>query len=271
MSVSSNYFHLNQGEIEYITFGTGKELLICIHGFGDRAQLYEVLPSLGIKYTVYAFSLPFHGDTQWKKKKYSIDDIRNIIDLIREQSGKERFSLMGYSMGGKIVLGNIEHYAHFLDQVYLCASDGIKTHIFFDVSNLPYWFVKTVKILMRAPRIMFKIVDWVYKRGIFTKFLYDFTYNHFKTTKQRRRFFGTSESSRKISPNLEQVQTVLNTFNIPVEMFFGVRDEVIFMSGAKRFAAGIEQCNFYELDKGHLLIDEDLNSLLEEKVLISEK
>ena len=52
--------------IHYLSMGSGKQILIALHGYGDNAALYKVLlPSLGNRYTIYAIDLPYHGRTRW--------------------------------------------------------------------------------------------------------------------------------------------------------------------------------------------------------------
>ncbi|OHX67219.1 alpha/beta fold hydrolase [Flammeovirga pacifica] len=258
------YLTLEEGNIECLEFGHGEQLLICIHGFSDNASLFRHIAPAWVKtHTMVAFSLPFHGETEWIPSRFSSRNIHRIIRLILQKYNKERFSLLGYSMGGKISLYCYQRYfSHKIDRLILCASDGLKTHTLYDVSKLPRWYIELMMVLMRFPKVMFKLVGFIYRRGWLSKFLYDFFVNHFETKKQRRRFFGVATSSRFMKPDLSEIIQSLNEQNIPVEMYFGERDEVIIMDGAIQFSSKLNNVKFHQLPKGHLLIDEDLCELM---------
>ena len=259
MQIEAGFIPYKNSQIEYRKVGKSKQLLIIFHGFGDKAALFDViLPTLGEKYQAWALSLPYHGKTNWQEGKFYKEDLYFLIDKIRELSGKERFTLMGYSMGGKIVLNMLEKYAPHLDKIILLASDGIKTHKLYDIHALPLIYIQFFKFLMKRPKLFFKTAKYFYKRNILTKFLYDFTKNHFSTPEQRQRFFMIYDSLRAFKPNLSSIKQLLNQYSIPVFLFLGIRDEVILPETAKELSHELNDCQVFWLDKGHLLIDEDL-------------
>lgn len=269
MTISSNtpkhfFLPLEKGNIECLQFGKGNKLLICIHGFGDSVNLFRAIaPAWEEDHTVIAFSLPYHGKTEWKPSHFSSRNIKEVIDAILQNYNKETFSILGYSMGGKFTMYCLQkYYSDKIEKLILCASDGLKTHILYDVSKLPRWFLEGMMLLMRFPKAMFKLVGIMYHRDFLSKFLYDFFMNHFETKEQRRRFFGVAKSSRYMSPNLQEVASQINHQKIPVDMYFGERDEVILIDGALQFSELLNDVRFYKLEKGHLLIDEDLCILM---------
>ncbi|GAB4341557.1 MAG: hypothetical protein OHK0038_21300 [Flammeovirgaceae bacterium] len=244
----------------------GDQLLIMFHGFGDSAHLFKnISEALKVKFTVYALSLPYHGATVWIPNIFSRKDIENLIRLILEREQKQRFSILGYSMGGKISLCMIETFAPLINAVFLFAPDGIKTHPLYDTSRLPMWFLRLARCLMTMPRLFFGIAKIGFRFGILSQFLYDFTLNHFETQTQRRRFFSVSHSIKDFIPNISLIQSLLNQYQIPVELFYGKRDEVILIEGAKEFILPLKNASLQVLDKGHLMIDDDLNHLLLQK------
>lgn len=264
-----------QSKVELLKFGQGKELLILIHGFGDSAQLFRpFVPAFEEQYTAYAISLPYHGETDWKPGFFDKQDLINIINTLCEQEGKERFTLLGYSLGGKISLSLVEPFADRLGKLLLFGPDGIKTHKLYDVTNLHPAFLASAKLLMRVPTLFFAVARLMHRRGILSKFLYDFTLNHFSTERQRRRFFCISRSVYFFVSDLRKVKTILNQHQIPVRLFYGKRDEVIILKGAFEFQEGLNDCQLYQLDKGHLMIDEEVCEFLKglrDKELISIK
>jgi predicted alpha/beta-fold hydrolase len=99
----SSFLEMPSGKIHCLTFGSGPELLIALHGFSDRARMFAVLePALSENYTVVAVDWPLHGQTHWTPNTFSKQDLLDIIRRILANHGKERFSLMGFSFGARL-------------------------------------------------------------------------------------------------------------------------------------------------------------------------
>lgn|GEM_PF-650866 len=267
MEIQTGFITYKDSCIEYRKLGQDKPLIVLFHGFGDKAALFDpILNTLSQKFEVWAISLPYHGHTDWQEGTFSKDDINWLINYLLRHTNKERLSLLGYSMGGKIVLNMLQDFASITDQVILLAPDGIKTHLLYDIHSVPLIYINFFKFLMKRPRLFFKTAKFFYKKRLLTKFLYDFTKNHFSTAEQRQRFFMVSDSIRTFKPNLTLTKTLLKRYQIPVNLFLGVRDEVILPETAKIFSVDLQNCSVKWLDKGHLLVDEDLNEPLLEAI-----
>lgn len=269
--LTKKFFTYKNSKISYHSWGKGKEVLILFHGFGDRAALFDVLEtSLGQHYKAFAISFPYHGHTEWKEGFFTKTDIVNFIKIILEKEKASSFSILGYSMGGKITMNMVEVFADQINKVILLAPDGIKTHPLYDIHGLPLWFIRLFKFLLKRPKTFFKLNKVIYKWGFLSKFLYDFTKNHFSTTPQRERFFNVSESIHDFKPDLNKLKMILNQKNIPLEMFLGERDEVILPESGEILKEGLKNCQVTFLPKGHLLVDEDLNKVFNSRIFNSE-
>jgi pimeloyl-ACP methyl ester carboxylesterase len=260
VEIKEGFIAYKNSQIEYRRLaGNTEKIIILFHGFGDKAFLFDpILPVLAKKYDAWAVSFPYHGKTDWKEGKFYKEDLAFLINKIREITGKNRLSLLGYSMGGKIVLNMLQDFAKLTDEVILLAPDGIRTHKLYDIHALPLLFIEFFKFLMKRPKLFFKTAKLFHEKGLLTKFLYDFTKNHFGTPEQRQRFFMVYESLRAFKPDLVTLKKQLIHFNIPIYLFLGERDEVILPATAEALSHDLPNCRVTWLDKGHLLIDEDL-------------
>ncbi|MBX2840213.1 MAG: alpha/beta hydrolase [Flammeovirgaceae bacterium] len=266
--MNSGFFPYKNSTVSYRQWGKGKEILILFHGFGDKAALFDVMePSFGNHYKAYAISLPYHGFTEWKEGLFNKEDIESFIRIILEKENASTFTILGYSMGGKITINMVEIFPDQIKKIFLLAPDGIKTHPLYDIHGLPIWFIRFFKYLLKRPKTFFKLNKVIYKCGFLSKFLYDFTKNHFSTPQQRDRFFNVSESIHDFKPDLEKLKILLNQKDIPVEIFLGERDEVILPESGKIFKERLNNCKVTFLPKGHLLVDEDLNMVFNELIL----
>ncbi|NOU50193.1 alpha/beta hydrolase [Pseudoalteromonas sp. JBTF-M23] len=87
------------------TFGDGKEVVICVHGWLDNSNSFKpMLSSIDAKYTYIAIDLMGHGQSQWRSADahyYFVDyvyDLLNIIDQLQVPS----CHLVGHSLGAMV-------------------------------------------------------------------------------------------------------------------------------------------------------------------------
>ncbi|MEO8713275.1 MAG: hypothetical protein ABI405_14180, partial [Parafilimonas sp.] len=77
--------------INYYVFGTGNEILFCLHGYGEDGKSFAFLEThLGNTYTLYAIDFPFHGATEWNERQgFSTGDLIIIMQLIQPDINKK--------------------------------------------------------------------------------------------------------------------------------------------------------------------------------------
>lgn len=265
--MKSDFLRYEESDVHFIKFGSGKRLLIALHGFGDRASLFQSLEeALSPYYTVYAIDLPYHGLTRWHKSFFTKTDIANLIRLIAKQEQQESFSLMGYSFGGRIVQTLLFEFVEWLEHVYLIAPDGIQTKWMFNLTLMPNWLRLVTKNLLREPHWFMRFLEIVYRRGLISKFIHDFAYNHIKTEERRERIFCTWISLNDFANNPKKVKKLLADSRLPVDLYFGRRDEVIPVSAGEWLSKDLENVHLHILEEGHLLVDKELNALLKQQL-----
>jgi pimeloyl-ACP methyl ester carboxylesterase len=113
--------------IAYYTYGTGPDVVFCLHGYGLDGSCFVLLEeSLGKQYTLMCLDLPYHGATDWKEGlAFTTQDLIKIMTQLHFNHTKP-FSLLGYSMGGRVVLQALEDYPKLIKQVALVAPDGLR-------------------------------------------------------------------------------------------------------------------------------------------------
>jgi len=261
------YFQHSNGKIAYCQFGEGEELLIAIHGFSDRASLFDVLKKgLRNKHTVYAFDLPYHGQTEWKKDHFDKEDVLDMIQLILEKEKQQQFALMGYSMGGRIIQVLLPEIVERVTHLYLIAPDGIQTKWMFNVNQFPIFIRRLLQRVLRKPERFFRLLHWFYQKQFITKFIHDFAYNHLKTPERRHRLFCTWNSIHYFKTNPSKFKKLLQSYQLPTYLYYGKRDEVIQVSSGQWLSEGLPRVSLHTLDEGHLLIDQSLNQLLDQQL-----
>src|ERR1035437_5613420 len=90
-------------------FGNGAKTMLAFHGFGRDGDDFKVLePSLGRAYRIISFDLFYHGKSDSPMNveaiNLSIEDLKVMINGFLLENNIERFSLLAYSLGGRISL-----------------------------------------------------------------------------------------------------------------------------------------------------------------------
>lgn len=262
-SLNINY---RSSAIHCLRIGSGPKAVLAFHGFSeDAAGFLELAPAFGAEYAVYAFDFPWHGRTRWNEKDpLTLDDLQAIVQQLLLQEGIRKFSLMGFSMGGRLCLCLAEAFAGQLESVFLMAPDGIRTHRVFNVAVYPVWGRWLFRIVTRRPGLFFYLVKLLYRNRQISRFLYEFTLNHMDTREKRERIFQTWVSLKHFVPNLPRVTQVLNAHEIPVHLFFGEYDKVIRPDVGRELMAGMRNATLDVVPKGHKLISPTLVPFLKQ-------
>ena len=118
--------------VSYEKWGNGSETLIAFHGFGQSATIFSnIAPALEKNFTVYACSLFYHGESKLPNhisagKPLPAEFFKEGLLKFCKQNNIEKFSLMGYSLGGRLVLKLLEMIPERINSLLLLAPDGVK-------------------------------------------------------------------------------------------------------------------------------------------------
>src|SRR5690349_6005024 len=120
-------FEFKDYQVSYEKWGSGPEILLAFHGFGQTASIFQnIAPALEKKFTVYACSLFYHGDSKFPDHVTPGEPLKpeylkqGVIEFCK-QNNIDHFSLMGYSLGGRLVLKLIEMMPEKIHSVLLLA------------------------------------------------------------------------------------------------------------------------------------------------------
>src|SRR5687768_6736227 len=95
-----NSISYRSSQINYCWFGTGKKLLLCLHGYGESQETFQFLENhLPADYSALAIDFPFHGQTNWNEgPSFTINDLVAIINDIRVQhtAASARLTIIGF-------------------------------------------------------------------------------------------------------------------------------------------------------------------------------
>lgn len=104
--------------------------IVLLHGFTGSVSTWEVVVSHLSKFRVIAIDLIGHGKTESPVDvtKYSMEEQIELLEEVFDQLKLNHFTLMGYSMGGRVALSYVNAFPKRVQQLILeSASPGLKT------------------------------------------------------------------------------------------------------------------------------------------------
>lgn len=259
-SPESFYLHLNNQRIHYLKFGSGEKLLFCFHGFGESAYTFSILQSSLEKiYTIISIDLPLHGLTQWNEKYFVKKDVKEIIQRLMNELGKEKCSLMGFSLGGKIVIGAMSLMPECVEEIFLIAPDGLRKNIWYNLAIYPSWGRKLFLNLVQHPEKYIALVKFFAAIKIVPRAMKKFVESQLETKEKRQQVFDVWMCIRDFDTKVSEARMLLNKHNIACYLFFGEFDQVIRPVFGKSFVRGLKNYQMNILPKGHNLVKDYLN------------
>jgi len=259
---ASLYSFLTDGTftLPYKSYGNGDELLLCFHGFGRSADDFQRFEAgLGHKYTLIAFDFFYHGPHAVSVRKrlppFTPHLLSDMVEKLLWEKKKVRCSLMGYSQGGKTVMGLIYKIPHRVNELFVLAPDGMKNN---RVRN----FIGSTRLgrllglrLVKSPNSLHKIIGWMHSFKLISEKVKTFFINNTDHIDKRYKVYHSWIALRKYELHLHTMNHYFHAKKIRVEFFIGKYDAIITPHSAHLF---LKKFNYHiplhELECGHDLL-----------------
>jgi pimeloyl-ACP methyl ester carboxylesterase len=240
--------------LNYSIKGNGKTPLLAFHGFGQSKEVYDPFSELlGDEYTVYAFDIYFHGESEWGDRNQALEkqDWEQILKSFLEKHKIEKFALVGYSMGGKFALASLELFPRRIKEFLLIAPDGIKTSLWYSLATYPTSFRNFFRAMIVKPKYFYKILKTTKKLGLVDKSILKFANNQMNTREKRRRVYLTWVVFRHLHFDLKLIAFLINQNKIPMMMFTGKYDKIITAENMMDLLQHVKEYEHVILEAGH--------------------
>jgi pimeloyl-ACP methyl ester carboxylesterase len=258
----------HSSKLHYRVIGHGKRVLLAFHGYGQSNAYYLPMEqALGDEYSIYAFDLFFHGKSQLHKSQMPLTKtiLTEFIAHFLEREGIERFSLMGFSMGGKFALSLVEGMPERVEELFLIAPDGIKTSFWYNIATYPGWLQQLFKRTVLKPEPFFRLLKVLDKYNMVHKSLLRFAHYQMDSTAKRLRVYRSWIGFRQLNFDIRHIVRLLNQHHVPVTMFLGEYDEVISPKRISVFMKALERGELVMLKSGHSFLLQQVAELLHRK------
>lgn len=236
-----------------------EKVILLIHGWPLSSQMYEYqmhhLVSQG--YRVITFDIRGFGASDTHATDYTYDHIATDIHKIVKTLKIDRFTLVGFSMGGGIVCRYMGLFrGEGVEKLCLLAAAAPRLT---QTDDFPYGVPKTFihDLIMKAS------MDRPQSNDDFTHMLLDTPHsseikNWFKDICNSASSIGTINAAYSLMN--EDCRQDLASITVPTAIFHGKRDRVIPYKLAKILQASIPRSTLYSLEKsGHAVFYDELH------------
>jgi len=248
------YFTFKESRLCYHKLGSGRKTLLFFHGYGQHGKVFEENSRLlGEEYTCYLFDLFFHGESHWGygedvlSKTFWNDLIHTF--LLEQKIG--RFSLAGFSLGGRFVLATLEACPQQVDKIFLLAPDGVKTNFWYNLATYPVAFRKLFKSMIFHPNYFYTTANFIHKLGLVDRGLIRFAESQMRTLEMRSRVYHSWVVFRDLQFNMANIAQLIQKNEIFTSLIVGRFDKVITVDNMQKLLKHLPSCKLTILETGH--------------------
>jgi pimeloyl-ACP methyl ester carboxylesterase len=244
----------NELDLKYIKIGKGNKTALAFHGFGQDNSYYEPFESVfGEKYTIYCFSLPFHGDDQTPKSGIPAtkDSLKGFFGRFLDSNNISKFSNIGFSIGAKISLTLLALFPEKTEELVLIAPDGFRANVWYSLGTGSVLTRSLFKYFVNHPEYFFRLSELMSSLGLVHPGVLRFAKSQMNTLEKRERVYYTWMFFRKIAIRKSRIIDLLATHKIPVSVFLGNEDKIIREKHFSFLKDNRIDSNITILDAGH--------------------
>lgn len=246
--------HYNNKSLAYHKTGTGKKALLLFHGFGQHHQAFDVLTaSLGSHYTLFAFDLFFHGQSKWSEGEHPLEKStwREIMMQFFQENNLERFSVLGFSMGGKFALATLELFPTRIENLILLAPDGIKTSFWYSLATYPLLLRKFFRSMILHPGRLHTLVSLLRTLRLVDKGVLRFAEHQMNTREKRERVYYSWVVFRHLHVDMKSIAILILEHSIALTLIVGKHDKIITEKNMRHLLRHLPQHACRVVDSGH--------------------
>ena len=166
-----------------------------------------------------------------------------------------RWGLIGYSMGGRIVLQLAEIHPGSIDKLVLLAPDGLKVNFWYWVATRTAPGNLLFRRTMRRPGWLFILLRISHALRLVNPSIYKFAVHYIDDRTVRHDLYTRWTAMRKFRPDLGKIPGIIRHYQIRVSLVYGKYDRIIRWREGEEFrnqSFGLSRLIL--LDTGHQLL-----------------
>jgi pimeloyl-ACP methyl ester carboxylesterase len=240
--------------LSYQKSGHGNKVLLLFHGFGQHHRAFAALTeTLASHYTLYAFDLFFHGNSQWNEGEQPLEKEmwKEIMVNFLKEHKTDKFSVLGFSMGGKFALATLELFPAQVEHIFLLAPDGIKTSLWYSLATYPLLLREFFKSMILKPGRLHTITSTLHGLHLVDNGLLRFAESQMDTQEKRERVYYSWVVFRHLHFDMKYIAGLVKSHVIKLTMVVGKHDKIITTQNMQQLLRHLHDYQLEILDTGH--------------------
>lgn len=269
-AVLKNVIKYQNFELEYILIRSSKDEnddtistpILAFHGFGREVDDFLIFQKLLRKgQVIFSFHLFQHGSSKFpenriKKDSLQISEFKHLMGFVFKELKIGQFSLLAFSMGGKLALILTELFPQRVLSLMLIAPDGVKVNKFYQFISGNAFGRAIYQFTVRNPKPLHSITNLSLKMGFISNKLHQFVFSHTDTYETRKLVGEVWMIYRLFQADIAKVQNLINQHEIKTVLIYGHYDSVIKVWQGELLDAGLDGKSLHVLEQGHMLLNE---------------
>lgn len=253
----------DNGQLIYTKYGTGSKILLAFHGFGQNKNIFKNWVKYARKkYTIYAFDLFYHGESTRSHGNLKKEEWKNYIDQFLLQESVIKFSILGYSLGGRFAISTALSFPEKTKELILIATDGVFKTIWFKLATTPG--IKLIwKYLMYNPDKLEKWISAAERMRLIDKYIADFVRKEMGNAENRKRVYISWNHFKSLGYTKRELVKSFNEHSFERRIILGSKDHII---KTKDILPIIRKMGRFKVDilpkKHHQLLDVEVAELV---------
>jgi pimeloyl-ACP methyl ester carboxylesterase len=202
---------------------------------------------------LYSFDLFFHGQSVWNNNEVPMekDFWKELLEQFLAENKIDKFSVLGFSMGGKFAMASVEAFPNQVEGIFLLAPDGIKTSFWYSLATYPVAFRKLFKSMISHHQRFLAVSRIALRLRLIDKGILRFVELQMNTEEKRRRVYYSWVVFRHLQFDLNKIASILNDHRTPLTLIIGKYDKIITAKNMEPFVKKLHTVRFEIIDAGH--------------------
>ncbi len=247
----------NEHQVAYQKYGNGPSYIFAFHGAMQSGDDFSFLKNTLDNFTIIAFDLPFHGDTQWKAPKLYKGDILDLFSFLLTHFQVEKVHLIAFSIGAKVANVIALHASKNIHSIVFLAPDGFKENLWYKFVTQNHYGEKLFAHVKKHPDNARKLVLLASRLRLINK---EQKVAYLKSASRPsflHQLYAVWHAWQPLKTNIHSALNELKTANIPLTVIIGSKDTTIPFKIFTSFKKNYSFINWHVLPHGHQRIRQE--------------
>jgi len=238
----------------FIKYGSGPLVWLAFHGIGQDSRCFEPFAEkLAQTHTIYSIDLPFHGQSRFANWPSIITSTywQSLVAEFTATRNIDRFSVVGFSMGGRFALVTAQAFAARIDEVLLLAPDGITQDPWFRLGTSTKPGRAVLRFFLRHTNVMLALGHGLVRLKLLNAALLRFVEATMQTPEQRDQIYHAWTGFRMLQTNVPAFANTMTAHLVRVRLFLGQFDTVLPRAHTRPLLVALPTCELMVIPTGH--------------------